>query len=799
MLVDWATRLGLAPTPMFAPSDEREGDHFVFLDGVHGSFGYSGLEKMDRDPTPRNWAWSSGVLHHVTTSMDDVLVHRWDRAEAVPFRRAAVDTQLDRFYDALVQEQSSMSLTVTDHAVDAFRRLRSHFREDRGDQALSVFLLLLSAMISGQDAEVFEQSENLSRRFALDPEAPAHLAGLSNDFVLHLLNGFRRPILPRAMELVTIPSLLLRHAGAMIFQEAHFETVAPGNLDIFGVPQAAAVKTNSANGVHYTPPGLARALAEQALRAYGPLKDEITILDPACGSASILHELLRILRDRKYAGKITLRGIDISANAVRMSRFFLAATRHDWPDLNIVSVEITQRDALDGAPWPVSDIIIMNPPFLSLRALDERQKDAMKAVLGEFYKGRPDMAMAFVERAQASVIGHGVVATLLPAGVLSMTNAKDWRDHLLDSSTVSFIAGFGEVGLFRMATVEIAALVLKKSPGKDHAIFNSLWVGEKRDATSRALRFLRRSEHMSTGGAEKDRWSIDELSLRNLKASVDWRPRPRFLQRELTRFAASSATTLDDIFNVRQGALPAPREAFIIDPETYLKLPEREHRFFRPVAENGNIRGGQILPGEFIFYCRTEGLPPIETEADLRRECPAFFDRLIPFKEKLASRRGKADRWWELGEDRSWLRSPSIKIVTAYFGQSGSFAVDAGGNQIVVQGYGWTPAWRSALPEGTSTLQMLHAYTAVINTDSFQKILAEFCPVVGGGQFNLSRRYVTRVPFPDLVSRLQQADGDDQVLRDLIAIGESIHRRGLPYAPRGQAEFLTRALYGLRG
>ncbi|MDP2779278.1 class I SAM-dependent DNA methyltransferase [Devosia sp.] len=798
MLVDWAAKLGLAPTPMFAQEAHREGDHFVFLDGVNGSFGFTGLPKLDRDPEPRNWAWSCGVLHHVCASDDEVLVHRWDRTEPVAFRRSAVDKQLDRFYEVLVQEQSSVSLTVTDHAVDAFRRLRSHFPEDRGEQALSVYLLLMSAMISGNDSDVFEKSEQLSQRFMLDARTPAYLAGLSADFVAHLFDGFRRPLFPRSLELVTIPSLLLRHAGAMVFQEAHLETLSTGRFDIFGVPDAASLKGSPANGVHYTPPGLARALAEQALHSYGPLGDEITILDPACGSSSILHELLRILRDRRYAGRIRLHGIDVSHNAVRMSRFFLAATCLDWPELKVVSFDIVQRDALDDQQWPASDITIMNPPFVSLRSLSDKQRDAVRSVLGEFDKGRPDMSMAFVERALSSVNSGGVVASLLPAGVLSMTQGKDWRDHLLDKATVSFIAGFGEVGLFRMATVEIGALVLKKADAGKDGVYNSLWVGEKRDATSQALRFLRRSNRLGVGGAEQERWSIDRLSIAELKASVDWRPRPRFLQRELSRFSGSSPSTVGDLFNVRQGALPAPRSAFMVGRDEFAELPEDERRWFRPVAENDNLRGGQILPGTFIFFSRTAGLPPIESEFDLERECPKFYRRLLTFKDQLKQRRGKAERWWELGEDRSWLREPALKIVTAYFGQAGSFAVDIERNHVVVQGYGWTPSWRTALPEGTSTVQVLHAYTAMLNTDVFQKILAEFCPVVGGGQFNLSRRYVTRVPLPDLIARAHQADGDDQVLRDLIAIGESIHRRGLPYSPRAQAEFLTRTLYGFR-
>ena len=58
--------------------------------------------------------------------------------------------------------------------------------------------------------------------------------------------------------------------------------------------------------------------------------------------------------------------------------------------------------------------------------------------------------MAFVERSLKSLTPDGVLGTLLPAGVLSMTYAQAWRRHLLDEGTVSFLAVFGEFRAFQI-------------------------------------------------------------------------------------------------------------------------------------------------------------------------------------------------------------------------------------------------------------------------------------------------------------------------------------------------------------
>jgi adenine-specific DNA-methyltransferase len=256
-------------------------------------------------------------------------------------------------------------------------------------------------------------------------------------------------------------------------------------------------------------------------------------------------------------------------------------------------------------------------------------------------------------------------------------------------------------------------------------------------------------------------------------------------------------STVRTLFDVKQGALPAPRDAFIISESEWEALPERERRWFRRVAENRNIRSGQVLPGAFIFYTKSEGLPYVTAQEVLREECPIFFQRLLHFQPILAGRRGKRDRWWELGEDRKWLRSPSQKIVSAYFGQIGSFAFDVDGDHVVVQGYGWLPRWLRTKQENVLRQQILSAYLCIFNSMLFFQLLSESCPTVGGGQLNLSKRFSEAVPLPDLLTRAEKSVGDDRILMDLAFIGEVITERGLAFAPRSRAEELVEILYGL--
>ncbi len=790
--------LGLAKTPTFAHEVWiPPGEHFVLLDGVRGSFCLSEVASLDSNIDAKSWAWSAGVLHHVTMTPDHVVVQRWDRTDAARYTRHSVVEQRDRFYAHIVSGQPATTRTLAIHAVDAFSRLRSNFSDERQGDALAVFLLLLGGMITTQNGEflpIHERAQELTAQFDLTPGAPEALQAVSPELVSHFASGIRTPLLSQSSHITTLPSFMVRHAGALVFQEAHFELIQRGASDLFGVPDPARLAKKTASGVHFTPPGLARALVEQALVALGPLPPTLTILDAACGSGSILYEALRTLHDRKFDGTINLIGFDESYYAVQMSRFLLSAAKHDWPDAQF-TFSISRRDSLNDEPWPMANIILMNPPFVSLRDLSAAQQQALKTVLGRYTKGRPDLSMAFVERGLQALAPNGVLGTLLPAGVLSMTYAQDWRRHLLDNATVAFLAVFGELGLFRLATVETGCVVLRKAAISQGDMYRSLWVGEKRNATSEALRYLRKATAYGADDGGDEAWTLAPFPTRSLLDSATWRPTRQTLRRELQRIADHVSTTVSSLFEVRQGALPAPRTAFIIRPQQWEGLPDRERRWFRQIAENQNIRGGQILPGSYIFYPKSPELPHIESEAMLFDELPTFKDHLSKFKPDLQKRRGKWDRWWELGEDRKWLRIPAKKIVSSYFGQSGSFAYDETGDRVVVQGYGWLARWKS-LPQVPDDY-LFHAYVAIFNSEFFTELLAEICPTVGGGQLNLSKRYSEKVYLPDIVGKVRLSATTDTLIRDLAFYGSLIVKTGLASAPRQKIEELVRVLYGL--
>lgn len=321
----WAEELGLVEAPLFLPSDNLRGNHAVLLNGGIGSFAISDVEQAVFDPTTAaSWAWSADVPHHVSLANDVISLLRWDDPASLRrFSRQSVEGRLETFYEYLRLDRIRSKYDVVEHSIDVFRRIRSFINEQGLPDASSIhaFLYIIASMLSELDAEAGEAIERLTAEFQLDLTYADVFRRFEPMHLSSLINQFRHPVSgPGVVQL--IPQLLVRHAGGTVFQEAHFEFIRGGPTDLFGLAGQAEVKISTRGGTHFTPPGLARAVVEQALEAR-QLPVSLTILDPACGAGAFLQEALRYLQRANYRGSLDLIGYDISPNAAAMARFVL--------------------------------------------------------------------------------------------------------------------------------------------------------------------------------------------------------------------------------------------------------------------------------------------------------------------------------------------------------------------------------------------------------------------------------------------------------------------------------------------
>ena len=803
----WADQFGLALTPLFENEEvAAAGSHAVLLDGGYGSFAMSETaEELWRDEKTACWAWSSNLPHHVTVTDKLVAVTRWDSSRAEVLSRSSVEDQIESFYSYLATDRVQSSQRVVDYVLNLFRRMRS-LVADAGlpdERSIDAFLAFLTQIIERDRHE----ASSRDRIALLNADDGAELLReLPENGVNSLVEELREPTSLRPFRL--FPSLAVRHAGSEIFQEAHFELVRAPSLDLFSYAGPAEVKPVTRGGAHFTPAALARCVAEQTLLQVEGLasRERLTVLDPACGSGSFLHEALRALRRLEFAGEIVLVGRDTSPAAVSMANFVIRHAAADWSPERGIKIDVLVADSL-AEPLPPADVVLMNPPFIAWPSLDDVQRRQMQQVLGSRLRGRGDLSMAFVSRAIDILSAGGAIGVLLPSSLLTLQAAEAWRVGLLERTDLRLLASLGDYGLFAHALVQVAAAVMLKptSPAAHRGITTALVTTNSAEATGDALRTLRRFHRGELSSGADDAWRLFEVPTAKLKSRPTWRLTTPRTEATLSKLIDAGAARVSDLFEVRQGVLTGDNKAFVLDKDAIEALPKKEKLFFKPAVMNHSIQDGRLQLLYWVFFPYDMEGPRFKAEDELLAAVPTYAKSfLIPRREELVARRSltRADRkdWWGLSERRAtWAFNSSPRLVSKYFGGPGGFAVDLKADFLVVQGYVWflkTTQPTDEKEEGEAALplaDLVCAYTAIMNSRPFGSVLEIFSPHVAGGQFNLSPRYVGHIPIPDLVD-LAREERTGRLISRLVELGRE--PRFTEGSWRDSVDRITTELYG---
>jgi len=768
----WSRSLGMSRTALFGNQRPAtfDGEHVVFIDGRAASFALSiGSDADDLlfGPTPASWAWSSFLRRALvlTKNSTRLFLRTWDDpsgAQSLRVPRSAAEAEV--LMQKLSASKAPRAPDVVGRMIVCFKRLRAALSPYLADnlQVVRAFNLVIRVAEKNGVSELTQLStigDLLSAGTALGE------SGSLRDYAEAPVDAAIDAILSAAPPGIypLEPHLLIRHASGFLYQEAHFELERPiyAQRTVFGhLASNETTRGNRQRDARLTPPELARTMIQESLSLTGSTRAKLCILDPACGSGVFLQEMLRELEDRAYRAGVNVTGFDASSIATEITRFCLNEASTDANAAGVTTeANVMQCDALQ-ADWGSPDIILMNPPFASYKNMSDDERTACKAILGDLGVGLFDKAMAFIWKAVQSVKAGGIVASVLPSSLLEGSHGQKWREAILQTATLRTIGRFKGYSYFQGAMVEPAFLVMRKNmPNEEAGCSLTVLVAEE-NSEGAAMRALRKRQPSS----EEDKFFLSFGYERSLSAS-SWMPKA-YEHQALLDALAEPFSTVGQLFNVHQGVLTGSNRTFVLSARDRMNLPSEERKFFQPAAGTSTIRNGKIDREGYVFYPHGPDGPLFLDERDLIAHVPTYHAQwLAPMKSRLLERRDKnQSNWWTLTWPRAWQSGFDPKIVTAYFGSSGSFAFDSAGEFVCLHGYAWF--WRDidvteySEEDGISeevtipftNTQAPFAYVALLNSKPFNVLLSCFCQRVQGGQFNLSRRFVSNVPIPDLVT-----------------------------------------------
>jgi predicted RNA methylase len=211
-------------------------------------------------------------------------------------------------------------------------------------------------------------------------------------------------------------------------------------------------------GIFYTPPDLASAILDHL-----PIEElppgRRTVLDPACGSGSLLLSAYNRLRrlappdltttQRHRHATTLLRGFDADPFAVQIAG--LALLLNALPQGN--GWQVTSRDILTTAlPDVKADIVVSNPPW------------------GQRGRGIAQTADRFVDQILDIVAHDGFIGLVVPASWLSTRGTTSARERFTASCDIFEIWRLPE-DAFYSAEMAPAVLFAQRRPQVGHYVF----------------------------------------------------------------------------------------------------------------------------------------------------------------------------------------------------------------------------------------------------------------------------------------------------------------------------------------
>ena len=651
---------------------------------------------------------------------------------------------------------------ITPFILDIYRRLRVETGEDQeGINAINQLLLLLIAT---------ENEDDLNNINLMDWGLQENIQPIPNldEYIQTLKNGSKSI---NGNKLYPNADLILRHSAGQLFQEAQKEAIFFNRqLGLFGgYSSNSEFKTRLYSSLHYTPSFLARSIVEFSLSKIDlNEKENIKILDPACGSSEFLLEVLKQLKSLGYQNNIETHGWDISETAINISNFLLNYEKREWGER--LAVNIRKVDNSLTEDWNNDyDLILMNPPFLSWELMNKDDREIVSEILGETNRKKPNLASAFVYKSINHLNENGVLGTVIPSSILLMDSYKKLRNNIKEQLSLLLVGKLGNY-VFKEALTDVSILIGKKPKTNNLPLI--LWSRNEKRVITEAFRDLRKVNYGNISYVkenksyniyvpdvypDKENWKIISYKEQELK-------------KELERLIIlGQLKSVKDIFTVKQGIRTGNNKVFKITKEFYEQLPENERKFFRPAIDNDSIKKGVIEIVNYVWFpYNSKGLI-FNSEDDFNNNAPEFYNYLLNFKQSLENRAG-ITKWWELTRPRNWQFLKRNKLVSTEFGKSGSFAFDEKGEFVVERGNAWIPK------KEFKNKDYYFFYLSIFNSHFFDKLLSIYSKELLKG-YDLGRKYTADIPIPEITKELENSF----LFEKLVQFGKQISSGELFY------------------
>ncbi|MFD3707632.1 class I SAM-dependent DNA methyltransferase [Nocardia sp. NPDC058658] len=517
------------------------------------------------------------------------------------------------------------------------------------------------------------------------------------------------------------------------------------------------------HGKHYTPTDLANFLAERVLGQVDGSREEISVLDPACGDGELLLAIHKVAAERLPTTRLVLTGYDLDASAVA-----IAQMRAEEMGVRINLHEGDFLDASRELPNGSFDAVITNPPYVRTQQLGQEAAQTLATKFG--LTGRVDLTHPFVVLLPSLLRAGGVVGLLCSNRFLTTKAGANVRRVFQRSLQPVELYDLGDTKLFTAAVLPAIIVALNRTPDQaTSCTFTSAYEDASADPTAHLdlyTALISKTDNVINHDSRTIAVRAGYLVPID-NTDEPWRLSHASGDEWLKKTAAATWRTFGEIAKIRVGVKTTADKVFISD-NWHKADPKPEGEILVPLITQSNL-----TPWCISESLSTRVLYPYDMSRSKRTLVDmARFPNAMSYLEanatQLKSRRYVVEggrEWFEIWVPQKPSMWAAPKIVFPDISVNARFALDLSG--AIVNGNCY---WISSDDVGDDDL--VHLMLAVANSSFGLRFYDEVC----GNKLYAGRRrwmtqYVSKLPLPN--PNIPESKKIVQITRELLATGEA--------------------------
>ncbi|WP_414150244.1 Eco57I restriction-modification methylase domain-containing protein [Acetobacterium carbinolicum] len=434
------------------------------------------------------------------------------------------------------------------------------------------------------------------------------------------------------------------------------------------------------HGIFYTPENIATYMASNVLGTYevGDKLEKIRVLDPACGSGSLLSaiydtiilkngELSPCERQTQHRQLLEtgLLGVDRDSIACLVTRLILTLKGKQYvKPLGIFCGDILTEELIN--PQSV-DVVIGNPPYVGHKEIQTDYMKLLKNRYGEVYRDKGDLSYCFIYRGWELLKPGGQLIHITSRYFVEAFYGKPLRVFIRKAFAIQEVIDFNGLRVIEGVGVDPAIIKLVKKTQIDEG--QTIQVKRFFIKSHKPESYPKLIQSLNQNNWQGDLYESFELLQAQL-SDDSWRLYSPVMQGIIEKIEKKTPFTLDNVVQSFQGIITGNDKAFIFE-QTDPTLCAFDPALLKSWIKNKDVRAYQITsPQKKILYTNRIGA------IDLYPEVVAHLEK---HREKLKNRRecknGKL-AWYKL----QWGRDPDHfegrKIIFPYKATQNRFAID---------------------------------------------------------------------------------------------------------------------------